>query len=44
MNTSKKGIFACGDVVYKNLYQVSNAVGEGAVAAKSAISYIELVK
>ncbi len=44
MNTSKEGIFACGDVVYKNLYQVSNAVGEGAVAAKSAISYIELVK
>lgn len=40
MKTNIEGIFACGDVIYKSLYQVSNAVGEGAVAANSAISYL----
>ena len=40
MKTNKEGIFACGDVLYKGLYQVSNAVGEGAVAANSAILYL----
>lgn len=40
MQTNIDGIFACGDVTYKKLYQVSNAVGDGAVAANSAISYL----
>lgn len=40
MKTSIDGVFACGDVTYKRLYQVSNAVGEGAVAANSAILYL----
>jgi thioredoxin reductase (NADPH) len=40
MNTSKEGIFACGDVIYKDLYQASTAVGDGARAANSAIKYL----
>lgn len=33
---SRKGIFACGDCLKKNLYQVVNACAEGALAAHSA--------
>lgn len=40
MKTSINGIFACGDVISKGLYQVSTAVGEGAIAANSAILYL----
>ena len=40
MKTSVDGIFACGDVIYKDLYQVSTAVGDGARAANSAIKYL----
>lgn len=40
METSKEGIFACGDVIFKELYQVSTAVGEGAVASNSVIKYL----
>ncbi len=40
METSEKGIYACGDATYKGLYQVSTAVGDGATAANSAIKYI----
>lgn len=36
MQTSVKGIFACGDVIKKSLYQVVTACGEGATAAASA--------
>ena len=35
MKTSKKGIYAVGDAISKDLYQVVNAVSEGAVAATS---------
>jgi len=44
MNTSHKGIFACGDVRQKNFRQIITACGEGATAAYSAQHYIESVK
>lgn len=40
MSTISKGIFAAGDVREKPLRQISTAVGDGAVAAMSAIEYI----
>ena len=40
METSKKGIFACGDCRQKKLWQVVNACGEAAVAAASAQRYL----
>ncbi len=40
MQTSVKGIFACGDVIEKPLYQVVTACGEGATAAFSAEKYL----
>ncbi len=39
--TSRSGIFAAGDVRAKELRQVSTAVGDGAVAASSALAYLE---
>lgn len=44
MRTSVDGIFACGDVRKKGLRQVVTAVGEGAVAAMSALHYVERLK
>ena len=44
MNTSKKGIFACGDCTQKLLRQVITACGDGATAAFSAQQYIEEIK
>ncbi len=41
MNTSVKGIFACGDVRQKLLRQVVTATGDGATAAIAAQHYIE---
>ena len=41
MATEVEGIFACGDIVAKSLYQVSTAVGDGAVAGQEAVYYIE---
>ena len=40
METSRKGIFAAGDVIDKELRQVVTAAGDGAVAANSAIKYL----
>lgn len=40
METSEKGVFACGDVIKKTLYQVVTACGEGATAAASAEKYL----
>jgi len=44
MQSSTKGIFACGDVREKILQQVVTAVGEGAQAAFSAQKYAEKLK
>lgn len=44
MQTSAKGIFACGDCINKLLRQVVTACGDGATAAFSAQLYIEALK
>ena len=44
MNTSKKGIFVCGDNRKKLLRQVVTACGDGATAAFSAQQYVEELK
>ncbi len=41
MQTSQPGVFAAGDIIYKNFRQVANAVGEGCVACLSAEHYLE---
>ena len=41
MRTNVKGIYACGDVIKKEVYQISTAVGEGAIAALSLIKDIK---
>ncbi len=33
MKTSIDGIYACGDIIKKEVYQIATAVGEGAIAA-----------
>lgn len=40
LETSKEGIFACGDCRKKTLYQVITACGDGAMAADSAYKYL----
>jgi thioredoxin reductase (NADPH) len=44
MQTSAKGIFACGDCTNKRLRQVITACGDGATAAVSAQLYVEELK
>ncbi|MDY6965532.1 MAG: thioredoxin-disulfide reductase [Halobacteriota archaeon] len=44
MKTSVDGIYACGDVIKKDLRQVVNACGEGADAAFDAQHYVEELK
>lgn len=44
MQTSARGIFACGDCIKKRLRQVVTACGDGATAAFSAQLYIEELK
>jgi thioredoxin reductase (NADPH) len=41
MKTSIDGVFACGDIIKKDLYQITTAVAEGSIAAMSAIKYVE---
>lgn len=40
MKTNLLGIYACGDVIEKELYQITTAISEGSRAAMSAIKYI----
>ena len=42
MAASIKGVFACGDCTGKP-YQIAKAVGEGNVAALSAVRYLEKI-
>jgi thioredoxin reductase (NADPH) len=44
MQSSVKGVFACGDVIKKPLYQVVTACSEGAIAAFSAEKYLSHLK
>ncbi len=41
MKTSLEGVFAAGDIRAKTLRQIITAVADGAIAANSAIKYIE---
>ena len=41
MECSVPGVYAAGDIVDKKLRQLVNAAGEGAIAATSAISYLQ---
>ncbi|MDD2518307.1 MAG: FAD-dependent oxidoreductase [Bacilli bacterium] len=36
MRTNIKNIYACGDVIKKEIYQITTAIGEGTIAASSA--------
>lgn len=40
METSKKGIYACGDSIQKDVYQLTTATSEGAIAALSIKNYL----
>jgi thioredoxin reductase (NADPH) len=44
METSEKGLFACGDCTKKPLHQVITACGDGAIAANSAMHYVDELK
>ncbi|MCX6803591.1 MAG: FAD-dependent oxidoreductase [Candidatus Diapherotrites archaeon] len=41
METSAKGIFAAGDCIKKELYQIATCIGEGAAAAHTVSRYIQ---
>lgn len=41
MNTNKKGIFAAGDCISKELMQIITSSSEGAIAAHNATKYIQ---
>jgi thioredoxin reductase (NADPH) len=41
MRTAIPGLFAAGDIRRNSARQVAAAVGDGAVAAKSAFSYLK---
>jgi len=42
--TNVPGVFAAGDVTTTSLRQVAVSVGEGAIAAKSALDYVQSIK
>ncbi len=44
MQTSAKGIFACGDCISKSLRQVVTACGDAATAANSASLYVDEIR
>ena len=41
MKTNIPGVFACGDVIFKDVYQISTAIGEAATASVSVIKYLK---
>ncbi|MCM1370467.1 MAG: NAD(P)/FAD-dependent oxidoreductase [Clostridium sp.] len=41
MKTSIDGIYACGDIIKKDLYQLVTAASDGAIAAVNIIKYIK---
>lgn len=41
METNIRGIYACGDIIKKDVYQLTTAVGEATVAAVSVETYLK---
>lgn len=41
MSTNIEGIYACGDVIKKDLYQIITAASDGAIAASSVKKYLQ---
>jgi len=41
MKTSFQGLFACGDVTKKDYRFIVTAISDGAIAALSAVKYLE---
>ena len=41
MRTSREGVFAAGDVVAGSYARVATALGQGALAARSALRYLQ---
>ena len=41
METTKKGIYAAGDVIPKHLRQITTAVNDGAIAAQTVINNLK---
>lgn len=41
MRTNVEGVYACGDIIKKELYQITTAIAEGSKAATSAIKDIK---
>lgn len=44
METSVQGIYACGDVIVKDVRQIATATGDGAICAINVNKYLKLVK
>lgn len=42
METTVPGIFACGDIIKKNLYQLTTAIGEASKAAYQVKKYLDM--
>lgn len=40
METNIAGLFACGDIIKKEVYQLTTAIGEATIAANSVIKYL----
>lgn len=40
METNITGLFACGDIIKKDIYQLTTAVGEATIAANSVLKYL----
>jgi thioredoxin reductase (NADPH) len=44
MATRVEGIYGAGDVIVKNVRQISTAISDGTIAAMSAKRYIDTLK
>ena len=42
MKTNIDGLYACGDVIKKDVYQIATAIGEGATAATQVQKYLSI--
>ena len=42
--TSVENVYACGDIIKKNVYQLTTAAAEGTIAANSILNKLKIVK